>query len=217
MTKAVLFDLDGTLINSLEDLATSANYALERFGFPVYSNTEDFKYFIGDGMYKLIERVLPENKREDGTIKEVLAVFMEHYGEHYLDKTYAYSGVLELVNGLKAKGIKVAVVSNKAEHMALAVTKKTFGDIFDIICGKREGYPAKPDPALTLEVIKELNVTPNECLFIGDSGMDMKVAVNAGCIGVGVTWGFRERQELLLNGAKFIVNKPEEILSILMG
>lgn len=217
MIKAVLFDLDGTLINSLEDLAASTNFALARFGFPLKNNIEDFKYFIGDGMYKLIERVLPEDKREDGIITQVLAVFMEHYSTHYLDKTHAYNKIVPLVNAISGKGFKMAVVSNKAEHMAVIITKKIFGDVFDTICGKREGYPAKPDPSLTLEVINELGVEPQECYFVGDSGMDMKVAVNAGCIGVGVTWGFRGREELLHNGALHIVNDPEEILALLKG
>ncbi len=215
MIKAVLFDLDGTLVNSLEDLAISSNFALLQFGFPTHK-TEKFKYFVGDGMPKLIERVLPENRRDNDTKQKVLEVFLKHYAEHFADNTYAYNGICELLEKIKELGIKIAVVSNKAQKPAEEVVGKLFKtDTFDIICGKREGYKAKPDPALTLEVIKELNVTPKECLFVGDSGMDMAVAKNAEAVGVGVLWGFREKTELLENGADYTVDKPSEILHII--
>ncbi len=214
MIKAVLFDLDGTLVNSLEDLANSTNYALEKFGFPTHE-TEKFKYFVGDGMPKLIERVLPEDKRDTKTHSLVLECFMNHYREHYVDKTAAYNGINELINSLKEKGLKIAVISNKAQEMAVTVANKLFGDVFDIVCGKQEGYPAKPDPALTLKVINDLGVTPNECVFIGDSGMDMAVAKNAKCHSIGVLWGFRTMEELGDYGADYIVHMPFEILQII--
>lgn len=215
MIKAVLFDLDGTLVNSLADLANSTNYALEKFGFPIHE-TECFKYFVGDGMPKLIERALPEDKRKEKYIKETLDVFMAHYKEHYCDNTTAYNGISEAVDSILSLGIKAAVVSNKIQNMAETVTNKIFGDRFSIICGKREGYPAKPDPTLTLEVINELGVTPQECLFIGDSGMDMAVAKNANCIALGVLWGFRNEDELIDNGADFIIKEPGEIIKIIV-
>lgn len=215
MIKAVLFDLDGTLVNSLEDLATSTNFALERFGFPTHE-TEKFKYFVGDGMPKLIERVLPEDKRDCETHSLVLECFMNHYREHYIDKTSVYIGITELLNCLKQRNIKLAVVSNKAQEMAVTVTEKLFGNgLFDIVCGKQEGYPPKPDPTLTLKVISELSVKPEECVFVGDSGMDMAVAKNAKCVPVGVLWGFREMAELLNFGADFVVSNPNEILQII--
>lgn len=214
MIKAVLFDLDGTLVNSLADLACSTNYALEKFGFSVHE-TEAFKYFVGDGMPKLIERALPEDKREEKYIKETLDVFMAHYKEHYCDNTTAYDGVSEAVDSILSLGIKTAVVSNKIQNMAETVTNKIFGDRFSIVCGKREGYPAKPDPTLTLEVIRELGVLPSECLFIGDSGMDMAVAKNANCVALGVLWGFRKEDELIDNGADFIIKEPSQIIKII--
>lgn len=213
MIKAVLFDLDGTLVNSLEDLANSTNYALEKFGFPTHE-TEKFKYFVGDGMPKLIERVLPIENRDEDTHVKVLECFMNHYREHYVDKTVAYDGIDALINFLKEKDIKLAVISNKAQEMAVTVANKLFGNVFDIVCGKQEGYPAKPDPALTLKVINDLGVTPDECIFIGDSGMDMAVAKNAKCLSIGVLWGFRTMEELGNNGADFIVETPFEILQI---
>ena len=215
MIKAVLFDLDGTLVNSLEDLADSTNYALEKFGFPTHE-TEKFKYFVGDGMPKLIERALPEDKRENSMINEVLTCFMNYYREHYIDKTCVYNGINELIVGLKQKNLKLAVVSNKAQEMAVTVTEKLLGKgVFEIVCGKQEGYPAKPDPTLTLKVISDLGVEPSECIFVGDSGMDMAVAKNSKCLPVGVLWGFREFKELNGNGAEFLVSKPSEILQII--
>ncbi len=212
MITAVLFDLDGTLVNSLFDLAASTNFALTQMGFETHE-TEEFKYFVGDGMQKLIERALPENERGIDTVKTALGIFMAHYREHFVDKTVAYEGILPLLKALK--GYTLAVISNKIEEMAVIVTEKLLGDRFKIICGKRTDFPAKPDPALTLKIIDELGVKPQECVFIGDSGMDMAVAKNAGCVAIGVTWGFRTKDELLENGADYIVNEPMEILEII--
>lgn len=212
MIKAVLFDLDGTLVNSLFDLGASTNYALEKMGFPTHE-TEKFKIFVGDGMAKLIERALPENKRDRETIQTTLDIFMEHYRTHYVDKTLPYDGISDLLDALK--GYKKAVISNKADEMVIPLTEKLLGDRFEIVCGKREGYPTKPDPTLTLEIIKELGVEPKECIFVGDSGMDMAVAKNSGCVAVGVLWGFRGKEELEVNGADYIVSHPCEILHIL--
>ena len=157
MIKAVLFDLDGTLVNTLSDLANSVNFALGEFGFPTHE-TEKFKYFVGDGMPKLIERVLPEDKRDEDTHSKVLEVFMNHYRVHFADNSREYDGITELLKGLKSKGLKLAVISNKVQEMALKVVDDNFGDIFDIVYGKCEGYPAKPNPALTLKLIDELGV-----------------------------------------------------------
>lgn len=212
MIKAVLFDLDGTLVNSLFDLGASTNYALEKMGFPTHE-TEKFKIFVGDGMAKLIERALPEDKRDRETINTTLQIFMEHYRAHYVDNTVPYDGILELLDRLT--GVKKAVISNKADEMVIPLTKKLLGDRFDIVCGKREGYPTKPDPTLTLEIIEKLGVAPKECIFVGDSGMDMAVAKNSGCVAVGVLWGFRGKEELKANGADYIVSNALEILHIL--
>ena len=212
MIKAVLFDLDGTLVNSLSDLAASTNFALTKFGFSTHE-TEKNKYFVGDGMAKLIERALPESKWDKETIKTTLDILMEHYRAHYVDETVPFDGILELLD--KLTGVKKAVISNIADEMATVVTKKLLGERFDIVCGKREGYPTKPDPTLTLEIIEKLGVAPNECIFVGDSGMDMAVAKNSGCVALGVLWGFRSEEELLLNGADYIAKKPAEILEII--
>lgn len=214
MIKAVLFDLDGTLVNSLADLADSTNFALKSLNFPPHE-TEEYKYLVGDGIPKLIERALPEGEKNEENRKKCLELFMARYREHYFDKTDAYDGIKELLCELKKQGLKIAVISNKAHQMAQKVVDKVFGDIFDTVAGKREGYNTKPDPALTLEVIKELGVTPESSVLIGDSGMDMAAAVNAKTTGIGVLWGFRTEQELRENGAKYIASTPAQILNII--
>lgn len=214
MIKAVLFDLDGTLANSLEDLASSVNYALCELGFPT-RKTEEFKNLVGDGIPKLIERALPDGKKTPDKKQKCLEIFMPHYREHYFDKTRAYDGITALLKSLKAEDFKIAVISNKAQEMAEKVVQKLFGDIFDIVAGEREGYKTKPDPALTLKITEKLGVKPESCILVGDSGMDMLAAMNAGAVGIGVLWGFREKDELQKNGARYIVRKPHEIYDII--
>lgn len=214
MIKAVLFDLDGTLADTLEDLAGSGNYTLESLGYPVHK-VSAYKYFVGNGIPKLIERILPEAERNESAVNKALNIFMEHYRLHYVDKTKPYEGTVSLINKLSDLGIKTAVVTNKAHEMAERVTEKLFGDSFCAVVGKQESYPAKPDPELTLKTISDLGVKPSECLFVGDSGVDMLTAVNSGCIAVGVLWGFRDEDELRSNGAQYTVSHPDEIISII--
>ncbi len=214
MIKAVLFDLDGTLVDSLYDLADSANYALESKGYPTHE-AEKYKYFVGDGMKKLMERVLPENHRSEAEILDLLQIFLAWYGKHYTDKTYVYDGIIPLLDSLKNKGIKLGVVTNKADDMAQKVVEKLLSGYFDYVLGKCERFPTKPNPAATLYVMQEMNVNPSECIFIGDSGMDAKNGVNCGAVSVGALWGFREKTELLENGAQYTVNSPLELLEII--
>ena len=214
MIKAVLFDLDGTLANSIEDLACSTERSLEKLGFPGHELAE-YKYFVGDGIPKLIERALPESRRDEKTITTCLELFMEDYRVHYHDKTKAYDGVREMLADLKKNGLKLAVISNKAQEMAEKVVTNLFGDVFDFVAGKREGYKTKPDPALTLLVINSLGVSPAECILAGDSGMDMAAAVNAGALPVGVLWGFRTAEELRENGAEYLMSAPAEITELI--
>ena len=212
MIKAVLFDLDGTLVNSLEDLADSANFALTQFGFPTHE-MEEYKYFIGNGIPNLVERIIPEQDEE--TKMKALECFKAYYREHYTDKTVVYDGIYDTVDAIRHMGLKIAVVSNKVHEMTVTIVEKLLGDRFDIVCGKQDSFPTKPDPTLTLKVMDDLGVKPCECLFVGDSGTDAKTSVNAGCAGVGVLWGFRKEDELLENGAKYIVKKPCEIVDII--
>ena len=214
MIKAVLFDLDGTLANSLDDLANATNYAIKKFGFPE-RNVDEYKYFAGDGMPKMIERALPQEHSDGHTVSKILPVFLEYYGAHYCDNTRAYEGMPELVCRLKAKGIKVAVVTNKAQEMADMVVSKLYGNWFDFVLGKRDGIPPKPDPTAALKTMEILGVKPNECVFVGDSKMDVMTGVNSGAYPVGVLWGFRKEDELILGGAKKIIQEPKELLAII--
>lgn len=215
MIKAVLFDLDGTLVNSLFDLATSTNYALEQMGFKTHTNNE-YCYFVGNGMKKLIERALPSDKTDEETFNKCFDIFYSHYKEHFYDKTIAYEGIEDLLIKLNQKEIMLSVISNKQHEMAVTVVEKIFPKIkFHTVSGKQEDYPAKPDNQLTKKIIADMGVEPAECLFIGDSNVDMQTALNSGCKSVGVLWGFRTEEELVNSGAVHIVSKASEIYDII--
>ena len=214
MIKAVLFDLDGTLANSLKDLADATNYALAAEDFPL-RQTEEFKMFVGDGIPKMLERALPDGYKNVETVNKVKENFLKYYSVHYADSTSSYDGVDELLAKLKEMGMIIAVVTNKAQEMADKVITKLYGNTFKAVFGKREGVPAKPDPTLALIAMEELGVKPSECVFLGDSGMDVATAVNSGALPVGELWGFREEAELLENGAKYIIREPLELLDII--
>lgn len=214
MIKAVLFDLDGTLADSLADLAAAANYAIGRFGFPA-REVECYKLFAGDGMAKMIERALPSGSNDAQTVSEIMPVFLAYYGEHYCDCTRAYSGMTDVITELKKRGVLISVVTNKNEEMAQMVVEKLYGELFDFIIGKREGIPAKPDPTAALIAMDKLNVKPEDCVFVGDSKMDVKTGVNCGAYPVGVLWGFRGEDELIAGGAEKIIFEPKELLAII--
>lgn len=210
MIKAVLFDLDGTLVNSLGDLADAGNVAVAHFGVAPY-NEEQYKYFVGDGMVKLVERILPPKMRERETVEKCFKIFYEYYSRHYADKTVAYDGLPQLIGTLKGKGILTAVVTNKAQEMAELIVKRCYGDSFDVILGKTEHLPLKPNPASLLEVCRRLGINAYECAFVGDSGMDMEAAVRAEMYPIGVLWGFRKADELLSCGAKALASDASEL------
>ncbi|MBR4072902.1 MAG: HAD family hydrolase [Clostridia bacterium] len=214
MIKAVLFDLDGTLANSLKDLANAVNYALSLDNYPL-REVEEFKMFVGDGMPKMIERALPEGHKDADTVARMLKYVLEHYSVHYADNTCSYKGVPELIESLKEMGLIVAVVTNKVQEMADIVVEKLYGNAFEKVFGKREGVPAKPDPTMALLAMEELGVKPDECVFIGDSGMDVATGVNSGALPVGELWGFRGEEELRANGAKYIISDPSELIEII--
>ncbi|MBQ7046058.1 MAG: HAD-IIIA family hydrolase [Clostridia bacterium] len=216
MIKAALFDLDGTLTNSLKDLATAVNFAITKHGYPKQP-LEKFNMFVGDGMLKMVERAIAPAKVDDERLLFLKEEFLGYYSEHYADYTTNYKGVPELLDSLRKKGIKIAVVTNKDTDMAIALLNKVYGDMFDFIIGKQEGLAAKPAPDSSYLAMKALGVTADECVFLGDSGVDMQTANNCGATAVGVTWGFRSKEELLSNGAKYIIDEAHELLDILEG
>ena len=214
MVKLIIFDLDGTLLNTIDDLANSVNFMLEKCGFPTFS-VDEYKYKVGNGMRKLIERSVPIETQTEEKIEKHLKIFMDYYNEHKNDNTAPYDGIIDLLNELKNKGIKLAVVTNKAHISAKPLIENIFPCAFDEIVGQKEGIPTKPNPQSVLSVFKKLNVTPDDCLFVGDSGVDMQTAKNAGIKAVGVLWGFRKKEELIEDGADEIISSPLDLLKII--
>ena len=215
MIKAVIFDLDGTLLDTLEDLANACNYALEVCGFKIH-NVNDYKRFVGSGRYKLIERIVPaEYKNSEEVINKVLGLFDEYYGKHMMDMTKPYPGIVNMLEELKKNNIKLAVVSNKPHEFAESVVKKYFGETFDIAYGQRPNHPVKPDPKTVYEVIEYLGVNKDECIYVGDSDVDVNTAKNANVKVVGVSWGFRGTGELKEAGADYIIYTPQEIEKVM--
>ena len=209
--KAVVFDVDGTLLNTYEDLANAVNYALRTKGLPE-QKAEKYKYFAGNGTDMMIKRALPEYCRTDETVNEIRPLYFEYYNAHTGENTRPYDGIPELLSELRARGLKLGVVSNKIDFMTKIVIKEYFGDIFDYVTGQRDGVPAKPDPAMVFDVMKSFGVSAEECLFVGDSGVDAETGKNSGAFMVGVLWGFRDEKELRENGAKAVISKPSELL-----
>lgn len=215
MTKLVIFDLDGTLLDSLRDLAASMNHALRRNGFPEHELAA-YNYFVGNGVDKLIERALPENERSPENFSNVKADFMSYYALHKADYTAPYPGIKELLRDLQEKGVKLAVASNKFQSATQVLVPYYFGEgTFSFVYGQREGVPIKPDPQVVFDIMRAAGVSPEEVLYVGDSGVDMQTASRAGVPGVGALWGFRSAAELLENGASYLAERPAEILAML--
>ena len=213
--KIVVFDLDGTLINSLEDLADSANHVLTEHGFPTHP-VDAYRYFVGDGVRKLIERILPAEQRNNAQIEQCKAEFVDYYKIHMEDKTSVYEGITELLKALKAHGLKIAVATNKVHSAVAPLMAKYFPGIqFDSLIGQREGIPVKPAPQIMYDIPKETDCSASEALHVGDTATDMQLAHNAGITPVGVLWGYRPLEELQEAGARYIIEHPLDLLEIL--
>ena len=213
--KAAIFDLDGTLLDTLEDLADSGNEMLETQGFPTHP-TDAYRIFVGDGVRVLMERILPTEAQNEQTISECMAVYQEIYARRWNAKTRPYDGIPEMLDELAKRGLKLAVLSNKPHQATLqCVTELIGGWPWKIILGMRDGVPKKPDPAGALEIVEHLGIPPKNCLYLGDTSTDMKTANAAGLHAVGVLWGFRDRSELVENGAEIVIERPEQLLSLL--
>lgn len=215
MYKAVIFDLDGTLINSIGDLAAACNYGLKKCGFPTH-DVEKYKMFVGDGRLKLIERILSPQIRTEENINKLLQLFDEYYEAHMFDNTSTYDGVIELIDNLHEHNVKCAVVSNKPHEFATKIVNDFLGDRFEIVFGHREGTKTKPDPYSVNEVIKKLNISKEHCLYVGDSNVDIITARNAEVKSVGVLWGFRSEEELRGEGADYIASDIKDLEKIIL-
>lgn len=213
MIKACIFDLDGTLTNTLTAIAHFGNTALSHFGFDTFPE-ERYKKFVGDGRTKLIERMLDaQGALTDENYDKVCAVYDRSYEADPMYKTAPYDGIGELLRELKARGIKTAVCSNKPDNVVNDIVRKFF-DTFDCVFGVKEGGVTKPNPQCALAIARELGVEPRECLFIGDTNVDIFTAKNAGMTSIGVLWGFRDEDELKAAGADYTVLCPSDILDV---
>lgn len=213
--KLAIFDMDGTILNTIDDLAASLNAVLEKSGFPTRTMDEVIS-FVGDGLRTLIERGVPDGSDSE-TVDRVLADFQAYYAVHCADRTAPYDGIIELLKNLRTNGCMTAVVSNKVDDAVQELCKKYFDGLFDYAVGERSGILRKPAPDSVNEVLEKLNVSRENAVYIGDSEVDIKTAENAGMDSIIVEWGFRERDFLLKKGAKTIVSAAKEIENIVLG
>jgi len=211
---AVLFDLDGTLLDTLQDLADAVNTALEQAGFPIHP-VDAYRYFVGSGALTLVTRALPADERNDSNIRACLRGFQEAYARNWRDNTAPYDGVGSMLDGVAELGIPMAVLSNKPDLFTRqCVATLLPAHQFVCVFGQREGMPPKPDPAGALDIADRLRIPLHRWLYLGDSGIDMKTAAATGMFGVGATWGFRTEDELRANGARDVIHHPRDLLEL---
>ncbi len=209
-----IFDLDGTLLNTIADLAEAANYALRKTGFPTHA-LEAYPYFVGNGVRRLLYRVLPEDCRTDANVDALSLHFYQYYGTHLTDHTSPYPGVRELLDELHSMEYKLAVASNKYQAAVSELISHFFPDVeWVAVEGQKEGVPTKPDPSIVFEILAQASVPKSQVLYIGDSGVDMDTARRAGVTSIGVTWGFRPGSELTEHYADYIASDTAEILRL---
>lgn len=219
MYKLAIFDLDGTILNTIEDLAASGNEICRRHGYPLHS-VEEYKYFVGNGIPNLIKRCMPSGLEEQ-QYKILLDEFIQYYNEHSSEKTSPYDGMVSCLKKLKAAGMILAVNTNKIDSAAKALCQQFYPNIFDIVVGNRSDLPVKPAPDGVFSILKAIDLSPvilspGSAVFIGDSDVDIMTAANAGIDGIGVDWGFRGEKFLIEHGAKKVVFSPSELYDILM-
>lgn len=213
--KAVVFDLDGTLLDTLPELAHVTNITLESHGFPTHT-IDQYRHFIGDGAKMLITRALPEDHRKEATISTCLESFLDIYHEQCGNNVSAYPGIDEMLSRLQDRHIKMAILSNKPHHLTLKNVDLLLNQYpFETVFGERNGIPKKPDPAGADEIVTILGINPSEILYLGDTSIDMKTAVSAGMYPVGVLWGFRDKKELEDGGAQITIAHPSELFQLL--
>lgn len=210
-----IFDMDGTILDTLKDLQESCNYALRQFGCQERT-AEEVRRFLGNGMEKLILRAVPDSCSEE-TARKILEVFKEHYRIHCVEHTCPYSGIPELLQRLKDRGLRIAVVSNKGDFGVQELCARYYPGLFDYAAGEKEGIRRKPAPDMTQEVLRQLGIDRADAVYIGDSEVDIATAANAGLSCISVTWGFREEEFLRDQGASRIVHTVEELETALLG
>lgn len=215
MKKLVIFDLDGTLLNTIADLAAATNYALQFYGYPTH-DTDAYRFFVGNGINKLFERALPEKERTPEKIQEIRSQFIPYYNIHNADLSRPYPGITEILETLQEKGLQIAVASNKYQEATAKLIHQFFPNIrFTAIFGQREGIPSKPDPYVIEEICRDAQIKKEDIVYVGDSCVDMQTGQNAKVTTIGVSWGFRPRTELEAYHPDFIADKSKDILSFL--
>ena len=213
--KAVIFDLDGTLLNTLSDLGNAVNRVLSSNGFPIH-RIDSFRHFVGNGALKLIERALPENRRSEELIVKCYNEFRKDYGRHWQVDTSVYNGVEDMLGTLCDLGIRLSVLSNKPHEYAVKCVESFLSNWpFEFVLGQKDAIPKKPDPAGALMISRQMGISPENFIFIGDSGVDMKTGNAAGMFPVGALWGFRPKEELIQAGAKVLLNDPFDLFPFL--
>lgn len=214
MLKAVIFDMDGTILDTIKDIAGAVNYILEKYEKPVRT-VDEVKSFVGNGLRRTLELSLGDMENKDEFIDSIFTEFTEYYKVHSSDNTKPYDGIVDAIKILKEKGYKTAVVSNKRQEAVEELCVKFYEGLFDIAIGEQDGLKIKPDPAMVNKALEYLDVTKEEAVYIGDSEVDIKTAVNSGLKGIYVSWGFRGAKLLMENGAKVVVDNPEELLKVI--
>ncbi|HXK70212.1 MAG TPA: HAD family hydrolase [Caldisericia bacterium] len=211
--KAVVFDLDGTLLNTLTDLANSMNSVIVRFGFSPHP-VSDYKYLAGGGVEELVIKALPDDVKDENLIKKLVNELLREYEKHCFDTTHPYDNIPELLDKLMEKGIRMAVFSNKQDKFTKIMVSKLLPKAkFEVVLGARDNVPKKPDPTSVFEIANTMKLSTEEFIYLGDSGIDMKTALAAGMYPVGALWGFRTKEELLEAGAKALIQDPLELLN----
>jgi phosphoglycolate phosphatase len=213
--EAVIFDLDGTLLNTIEDLADSMNLVLSRFGFKGHDQ-EAYKYFVGDGIEVLVQKALPSENRNPELIAQCLAAMREEYALRWNNKTRPYPGIPELLDALSQKKVSICILSNKPDDSTREIVAKLLPKwSFQIVLGARPSVPKKPDPTGALEICGLLHLAPDRILYLGDTGTDMITANKAGMFPVGALWGFRTAEELTNHGARVLIQNPMDLIQFL--
>ncbi|WP_136796720.1 MULTISPECIES: HAD family hydrolase [Desulfosediminicola] len=214
--KAAIFDLDGTLLDTLHDLAYAGNSVLMKRGFPQHP-VESYKHFVGDGLKVLMERITPADV-DESEIQACCSLFNEIYDSCWDANSRPYPGIIKMLHELKSQGIRCSVLSNKPHQFTRIYIDRFFNsDDFEVVFGQREGVEKKPDPAGAIEIANIMQVDPAQCIYVGDTSVDMRTGKSAGMYTIGVLWGFREKKELQQNNADIIVSSPEEIVEYVLA
>jgi phosphoglycolate phosphatase len=212
--KGVIFDLDGTLVNSLEDIADAMNKVLQKLDFPTH-NYEQYQYFIGNGLRNLVSKSLPEIHQDESQIDYCYQLMVDEYRNNCTNQTKPYDGIIELLNYLANENIKLGVLSNKSDELTKKIVAALFPNRFESVLGLSVEALKKPNPSEAISITNSWEFRPEEIIFVGDSGIDMQTATNANMKALGVAWGYRPKKELIAEGAEVVINHPSDLIAII--